>query len=219
MKKILIGLLGIALILGLAIPGLAEGTLGYGDFDYDATCDVKITVDIPTIKLLDMHNAEGDNNIVWPDITAADLDRGYSTVMKGTSFIVSSNEDWEVNPNVSGGAALSTTTGAGYFFFLADASTSDLTVAELNLRSWYNGYATGGGAPDNVGTTDWAPFATGGALSSGVDGDVSSICTGTAGGRMQFAIDYKLDIDWNDSISNSSQSYYVTITYTLGAAS
>lgn len=86
--------MGVVLVLGLALPGLAVYS-----FTYDTTYDVKITVDVPTIQLLDMHN--GDSDVTWPLINSADLDRGHSTYRGGTSFIVSSNADWEVTASES----------------------------------------------------------------------------------------------------------------------
>lgn len=101
----------------------------------DESKDVAVTITNPTIKFLDLTGGE----IQWVEATPADLDKGYTMSSAGTSFVVSSNENWQV-----------TVQGSGW-------STGSKPVGDLK---WKSDYITMG-TMDTVNTYSWTSLTTG----------------------------------------------------------
>lgn len=128
--------------------------------------DVVVTLTNPTIQLLDL--TEG--GIQWLETTPADLDKGYMVRSAATSFVVSSNEDWQV-----------TVQGSNW------SGPKSKPVGDLNWKSNY----TTMGTMDTVNTYhgSWNSLTT-----SSVP-----VASGSPGKGGQFILDYRVNLEWQDA--------------------
>ena len=194
------------LTLGLAIVVVVGASLGVlaAAYSYDIDEAVVITLEIPTILVLDM--GASTNDITWATVTAADLDNGFVVRRCGTSFVVDSNDEqgWEVNAVVTSDAAgehWDSTTGN---------NDAELAITTLHLLS---------------GVIDLGTIQTYSTITC-TDGDTweaftakdSTVTVAEASGELSqgsdivIGVDYKVQtLDW----TINPDTYIVTVTYTL----
>ncbi len=181
MKKILI----IAAVLALAI-GLMVPATGWA-FTYNTTDDVVVTLQIPSIKVLDMGAA--DNDVTFVEATAADLDVGFVVKNAATSFVVdSNNETWSVT--VQAGSDL-----------IDGANT--IAITNLKLKSEEGDSVNGGGLTV---LSVWTSVES--------DNTINAVVGSTHVSDCQVIVHYKLLIDW-DTEPDDGSGYQATLTYTL----
>lgn len=142
----------------------------------------------------------GGLEVVLPEATAADLDRGYLLDYAATSLIIRSNEDWKVTVSASGA-----TVGENVFFWKG-AATSDLAVSSLYWRPHLVS-ADEQMEPAPSGPSTWVAFNADGS-------SFSSVSEGGPGEYAKLVVDYKTEVNWQTSASGE-ESYWINLTYTL----
>lgn len=181
MKKILIIAAVLALTIGLMVP-----TTGWA-FTYGTQDTVVVTLQIPTVKVLDM--GASDNDVTFVEATAADLDVGFVVKNAATSFVVDSND-----------ATWSVTVQAG-----SDLIDGTNTIAITNLKfKSVEGDSVNGGGLTLKGS--WTSVES--------DSTVNVVVGSTNVSDCQVIVHYKLLIDWDTEPDNGS-GYQATLTYTL----
>ncbi len=142
----------------------------------------------------------GGVDIILPDATAADLDRGYLLDYAATSLVIKSNQNWKVTVSASGA-----TSGEDVFFW-KEAATSDLAVTIIYWRPHLVS-ADEEMSPAPSGPSTWVDFNADGS-------SPSNVSEGGPGEYAKLAVDYKINVNWSTSPADE-QSYWITLIYTL----
>jgi len=181
------------LTLGLAIAVVSLlSTVAFAVFDYNDTGDVTITLTIPVILVLDM--GEKDSDIVWLEITAADLDQGHVIRNSATSFTVDSNDPDGFEVTVY---AIQHFTSSGQTFSISNLSWKSHLVNDGDFET-----------PPTVYDTAWDPFED---IGSGNSETVATVLN-SQGADCVIMLDYKIAMTW---LTVAASEYTTTLTFTL----
>ncbi|MCK4581051.1 MAG: hypothetical protein KAU10_06845 [Dehalococcoidia bacterium] len=187
------------LIFGLAITVISLlSTVTFATFSYDTTDDVTITLEIPSIQVLDM--GASDNDITWVEITAADLDNGFVVRNSATSFTVDSNDPlgFEVVVSADG-------------HFQNAGVTQTFSITSLHWKSYLVNKGTFTTNP-----TVQASWVTFDATSPyNATADVAESAATDQGKDCVIMLDYKVDMTWK----TVADTYDTTLTFTLQSKS
>ncbi|MCK4391999.1 hypothetical protein KAX17_03760 [Candidatus Bipolaricaulota bacterium] len=182
--------------LGVAIALAAMlSVVGFSDsYTCNSVGDVKITMTIPEILILDMGASNPVGDITWATITAADLDNKFVVRRAGTSFVVDSNDPqgWTVKASLS-----------GYVGSYWDGVTYD---DELNVNSlWLDSdYLQTGSMTSVTVLSEWTQFTQ---ASSQI-----TVAEATVQGKdCVIVVDYKVTLSW----LIKPDAYTITVNYTL----